>query len=82
MAAFVHPQAMVARLREPVVLRRALAAGIAWGAALTIGLTALAAWQCSGVICIDEALWLAGVSSTTGVVAMAPVAAFARYDEE
>ena len=82
MAAVVQAHTMVARLREPAVLRRALAAGVAWGAALTIGLTTLAAWQCGGVICIDEALWLAGVSSATGVLAIGPVAAFARHDRE
>ncbi len=77
MIALTHPTAFLARLRDPRTLRRASIAGAAWGAALTVGLTALSAWQCGGV-CIDEAVWFAGVSVTTGILAIGPIAAFGR----
>lgn len=75
MAALVSPY--LARLRDPAALRRGLAAGVAWGLALTAGLTALAAWQCGGV-CIDEVMWLGGASTATGMLAIGPIAAFGR----
>jgi hypothetical protein len=66
------------QLGDPAALLRGLIAGSAWGASLALGLTALAAWQCGGAICIDEALWLSGVSTATGIVAIGPIAVFAR----
>lgn len=76
MTTFALPRDLMTRLREPAALRRGLIAGAAWGVSLTVALTALAAWQCGGAICIDEALWLAGASTATGVLAIGPIAAF------
>ena len=75
MTASALQNVLLSRLRSPSALRRGLAAGAAWGASLTVALTALAAWQCGGVICIDEAIWLASVSVATGILAIGPVAA-------
>ena len=78
MIAAAVPNALLARLRAPGTLQRGLLAGVAWGISLTVALTAIAAWQCGGVICIDEALRLAGVSIATGVFAIGPIAAFGQ----
>ena len=82
MTTFALPHVVLTRLRQPVALRRGLIAGAIWGVSFTIGLTGLAAWQCGGAICIDEALWLAGVSTATGILAIGPVAAFGARIEE
>jgi hypothetical protein len=81
MVAVVHPQTVLTKLRQPAALKRALIAGAAWGVMLTIALTALAAWQCGGVICIDEAVWLGGISTATGILTIGPIAAFGRPDK-
>jgi hypothetical protein len=77
MTGVIRSQPLLMRLREPAGLRRGVAAGAAWGVTLTIALTALTAWQCGG-ICIDDAIWLGGVSTATGLLAIGPIAAFGR----
>jgi hypothetical protein len=79
MIAVALPRALLVRLREPAVLRRGAIAGAAWGVSLTVALTALAAWQCGGV-CIDDAVWLGGVSTATGMLAIGPIAALGRRE--
>lgn len=82
MIAVAHPRTIVIRLFRPAALKRALIAGAAWGATLTVALTALAAWQCGAFICIDEVAWLGGVSAATGIVAIGPIAALGRPAKE
>ncbi len=77
MVALIHPQGMLARLRDPASLRRGAIAGLAWGASFAAAQITLDAWQCGGV-CLDEALWLVAVSALTGIAAIGPVAALAR----
>jgi hypothetical protein len=77
MIALASPRTLLMRLTQTAALRRGLIAGAAWGVSLAVGLTALTAWQCGGV-CIDEALWLGGVSSATGILAIGPIAALGR----
>ncbi len=62
---------------HPLSFRRAIYAGVAWGLALTAGLTAISAWQCGG-ICIDETLWLATLSIPAGILTIGPIAALGR----
>jgi hypothetical protein len=56
---------------------RALAAGLAFGAILTAGFTAMAAWQCSGV-CLPEVVDNAMLSFAAGILGLGPVAAYGR----
>ena len=77
MIAFAHRQTILTRLLQPAALKRALIAGAAWRAMLTITLTALAAWQCGNVY-VDDAMWLGGVSTATGIFAIGPIAALGR----
>jgi hypothetical protein len=56
---------------------RALAAGLAFGAVLTAGFTAMAAWQCGGV-CLPEVIDNAMLSFAAGVLGLGPVAAYGR----
>ena len=74
----VHARNALTRLREPNALRRALIFGAAWGMALTIALTGLVITECGGVVCADEAMWLGGISTATGIVAIGPIAALGR----
>jgi hypothetical protein len=78
MAEVTLPQPLRARLRTPAALQRGLIAGAVWGISLTLALTAIDAWQCGGVICIDAAVRLAGISVATGILAIGPIAAFGR----
>jgi hypothetical protein len=78
MIALAHPQTFFVRLRQSAALKRTLIAGAAWGMALTVALTVLAAWQCGGVICVDEAMWLGSISTATGILAIGPIAALGR----
>jgi hypothetical protein len=68
---------MIARLREAATLRRGLITGGAWGVSLTAALTPLSAWQCGG-ICIDETVWLASVSTATGILTIGPLEVLRR----
>ena len=63
-------------LTKPQALR-ALAAGLAFGAILTAGFTAMAAWQCGGV-CLPEVLDNAMLSFAAGILGLGPVAAYGR----
>ena len=63
-------------LTKPQVLR-ALAAGLAFGAILTTGFTAMAAWQCGGV-CLPEVIDNAMLSFAAGILGLGPVAAYGR----
>ena len=56
---------------------RALAAGLAFGAILTTGFTAMAAWQCGGV-CLPEVIDNAMLSFAAGILGLGPVAAYGR----
>ncbi|MBX9841097.1 MAG: hypothetical protein K2Z80_04735 [Xanthobacteraceae bacterium] len=54
---------------------RALAAGLTFGAVLTAGFTAMAAWQCGGV-CLPEVVDNAVLSFAAGILGLGPVAAY------
>jgi hypothetical protein len=54
---------------------RGLTAGALWGAALTVGLTALTYWSC-GTVCLDDVINTAVVGTAAGIVTMGPLAAF------
>ena len=56
---------------------RALAAGLAFGAVLTAGFAAMAAWQCGGV-CLPEVIDNAMLSFAAGILGLGPVAAYGR----
>jgi hypothetical protein len=56
---------------------RALAAGVAFGAILTAGFTAMAAWECGGV-CLLEVADNAVLSFAAGILGLGPVAAYGR----
>jgi hypothetical protein len=58
---------------------RALAAGLTFGAILTGGFTAMAAWQCGGV-CLPEVVDNAMLLFTAGILGLGPVAAYGRRD--
>lgn len=58
-------------------MTRSLIGGVAWGAALTAGLTGLSFAQCGGA-CIDTTATTAAVSIATGIVAMGALTALAR----
>ena len=56
---------------------RMLAAGTAWGTALTAGLAGLTFWNC-GMICPDDIAITAAISSVAGILAIGPIAAYGR----
>jgi hypothetical protein len=55
-------------------VRRGVAAGTAWGFALTAGLTALAAWECGG-ICLTDIAYTAMLAVGGGILTIGPLAA-------
>ena len=55
--------------------QRAIVAGLAFGLLLTIGLTAMTAWQCVG-ICPPEIVVNAGLSLAVGIFGIGPIAAY------
>ena len=58
-------------------VRRALAAGGAWGLILAAGLTAMSAWQCGGV-CLEDVAFISATSIAAGILGIGPVVAFGR----
>jgi hypothetical protein len=56
---------------------RGLSAGALWGAAVTVGLTALAYWDC-GAVCLGDVLDTAVIGTAAGLVTMGPLAALGR----
>jgi hypothetical protein len=56
-------------------LRRALAAGGAWGVVVAAGLTAAQFWAC-GTVCLDDVAVTTALSLTGGLAAMGPLALF------
>ncbi len=54
---------------------RMLAAGTAWGVALSVGLTALNAMQC-GLPCPGDVAFTTAISVAAGVLTIGPIAAF------
>jgi len=58
-------------------MNRALLAGLAFGVALTAGLTAVTAWQLGG-ICLPEVAENAVLAIAGGVLGLGPVAAYGR----
>jgi len=54
---------------------RAIVAGSAFGLLLTMGLTAMTAWQCVGV-CLPEIAVNAGLSLAGGIFGIGPIAAY------
>src|SRR5262249_46652825 len=58
-------------------LKRALLTGSIWGATLTVGLTAMSAWQCGGGSLLQVAV-PAGLSLCCGIVGLGPLAACGR----
>jgi hypothetical protein len=62
---------------DRTVLRRGIVAGTAWGLALSAGLFGIASWQC-GLPCPDNVAFTTLVSIVTGIVAIGPLAAFAK----
>jgi hypothetical protein len=61
--------------------RRGLIAGLAWGAALTLGLTAMTALSCGGV-CLPEVAVNAGLSLIAGLLGIGPIAAYGRRQSQ
>jgi hypothetical protein len=57
--------------------RRAVAAGVAWGAIFTAGVSAHT-WLSCGVVCLDDVLATAAVSIAVGIGTMGPLAALGR----
>jgi hypothetical protein len=66
----------VARPGESAV-RRAIAAGAAWGLILAAGLTTMSAWQCGGV-CLEDVTFVSAVSIASGILGIGPVVALGR----
>jgi hypothetical protein len=58
-------------------IRRAVLAGAGWGAAMGIGLPALAFFSC-GTICLSDVAFTTSVSTAAGIVTIGPMAAFGR----
>jgi Mg/Co/Ni transporter MgtE len=64
----------------PGALKRALAAGSAWGIVFGLGLTAFGFWQCR-TICIGDAAMTTAVSIAAGILTIGPLAAFGRRSD-
>lgn len=62
---------------RPGALRRALIAGFAWGATLTVGFAVMNFWSC-GVICLSEVAINAAIAIPAGIAVIGPLAAFAN----
>jgi len=58
-------------------LQRMLLAGIVWGLAMSIGLSAMTAWH-YGMICLDDVAFTTVVSVMAGILAIGPIAAYGR----
>jgi hypothetical protein len=56
---------------------RMLAAGTAWGIAMTAGFAGLALWDC-GTVCPDDVALTAATSIAAGILTIGPLAAFGR----
>ncbi|MBM3528754.1 MAG: hypothetical protein FJX62_11735 [Alphaproteobacteria bacterium] len=80
MTALAFATSDIRRLRlSRAALARGLVAGSVWGATMTVGLTALTAWQC-GVICTPEVAVNAVLSFAAGIAGIGPVAAYGGAD--
>ena len=67
----------VSRLRDPTVLRRAVLFGAGWGLAFASAMTAMSAYT-TDCICIDQTVWMTGISLAVGVFAIGPATALVR----
>jgi hypothetical protein len=64
------------RLDRPSALRM-IAAGSAWGLAMTAGFFGLALWNCAA-ICPEDVAVIAATSVAAGTVTIGPLAAFGK----
>ncbi|AXK80208.1 hypothetical protein DW352_06555 [Pseudolabrys taiwanensis] len=62
---------------DRAVVLRGIVAGTAWGLALSAGFVGIALTQC-GLPCPDDIAFTTLVSVATGIVAIGPLAAFAK----
>ena len=77
MATLNLPRLLEGRSVRAGALSRALAAGTAWGIAMTAGLAATNLWSCGG-ICLPDIAVTAAISVSAGIVCIGPIAAFGR----
>ena len=76
-APLVRPSAVLTHAR----FRTILVAGIAWGAVVAAGLTALDVWRC-GVICLDSAAFTTLLSAAIGIITIGPLAAIGHSTQQ